>query len=152
MRFIAHRGNTSGPNPETENTTLAIDRAISQGFDSEIDVWMFNGKIFLGHDAPSFEIDMEWIEERRDVLWIHCKNTEALGNFTEAGFNCFFHDVDAYTLTLGGYIWAYPGRPSAGQKCIAVMPEYVSDVAEYDLSKYFGVCSDHVIELKEKND
>jgi hypothetical protein len=69
--------------------------------------------------------------------------------FVEKGFNCFFHDVDAYTLTLDGYIWAYPGMPAAGKKCIAVMPEYVSDVMKYDLSEYFGVCSDYVLSISE---
>ena len=147
MKLIAHRGNTSGPNQETENTTSAIDEALSQGFDSEIDVWMFHGKVFLGHDAPSFEIDPEWVEERRHKLWVHCKNTEALGYFAEKGFNCFFHDIDAYTLTLEGFVWAYPGMPAAGNKCIAVMPEYVSDISEYDFSKYFGVCSDYVLDI-----
>jgi hypothetical protein len=149
MKLIAHRGNLSGPNPETENTASAIDEAISRGFDAEIDVWMFNGKVFLGHDAPSFEIDKKWINERHHALWIHCKNTEAFGYFVEKGFNCFFHDVDAYTLTVDGYIWAYPGMPAAGKKCIAVMPEYVSDVMKYDLSEYFGVCSDYVLSISE---
>jgi hypothetical protein len=152
MKLIAHRGNLSGPNQETENTPEAIDNAISKGFDSEIDVWIFKGKLFLGHDAPSIEIEENWINIRRQFLWVHCKNTEALSYFTENGFNCFFHDVDAYTLTLHGYVWAYPGMPASGKKCIAVMPEYVSDVMEYDLSKYFGVCSDYVFELREKND
>jgi hypothetical protein len=55
-------------------------------------------------------------------------------------------------LTLKGFVWAYPDMPVAGNRCIAVMPEYVSDVMEYDLSKYFGVCSDYVVNLKEKND
>ena len=148
MRFIAHRGNTSGPNPETENTTLAIDKAISQGFDSEIDVWTFNGKIFLGHDAPSFEIDMEWIEERRDALWVHCKNIESVIYFSKydsifgstiPAFNFFWHETDRITLTSKGAIWAYPGnQPIHGS--IAVMPELNDD----DLSDCLGICSDYI--------
>jgi hypothetical protein len=39
--WIAHRGNTRGPNPEKENHPDYILQAIREGFDVEIDVWMF---------------------------------------------------------------------------------------------------------------
>lgn len=39
--WIAHRGNTRGPKPEKENQPEYILQAIHEGFDVEIDVWMF---------------------------------------------------------------------------------------------------------------
>lgn len=149
MKLIAHRGNIDGPSEDTENTCETIDLAIERGFDAEVDVWVFNGEIFLGHDAPSLKIDKRWMNERHHRLWVHCKNTEALGYFSGRGFNCFFHDVDAYTITSDGFVWAYPGMPAAGKKCIAVMPEHVSSLNDYVFENYFGVCSDYVSELKE---
>lgn len=152
MKLIAHRGNTNGPSADTENTCAAVDSAIEQGFDAEIDVWVFGEKIFLGHDAPSLEVSKKWMNERQHSLWVHCKNTEAVGYFLLKGFNCFFHDVDAYTITSDGFVWAYPGMPAAGDKCIAVMPEYVLPVSEYGFKSYYGVCSDFVSEIRELND
>jgi len=152
MKLISHRGNLSGPNPETENTPEAVDGALRLGFDVEVDVWVVGEKLFLGHDFPSLEIEESWVNERRQFLWIHCKNADALSYFVKRDCNCFFHDVDAYTLTLDGYVWAYPGMPASGEKCIAVMPEYITNLADFDSSKYFGVCSDHVLELRKEND
>ena len=40
-KWIAHRGNTRGPKPEKENDPEYILQAINEGFDVEIDVWMF---------------------------------------------------------------------------------------------------------------
>ena len=39
MIFIAHRGNTKGPNKELENTPGYIDEALDNGFDVEVDIW-----------------------------------------------------------------------------------------------------------------
>ena len=58
MILISHRGNISGENPEKENHPEYIDKAISLGYDVEIDVWDDSGKIVLGHDVPQYEIDM----------------------------------------------------------------------------------------------
>ena len=44
MKIISHRGNLNGPNSVSENSILAISRALGQGFDVEIDVWFKNGK------------------------------------------------------------------------------------------------------------
>ena len=40
MKLIAHRGNTNGPNPETENCPQQIKNCIDQGYDVEIDLHM----------------------------------------------------------------------------------------------------------------
>ena len=72
--LISHRGNINGRFESYENEPNYIDKAISNGFDVEIDMWWIDGKTFLGHDIPQYEVDDKWLEERMDKLWIHCKN------------------------------------------------------------------------------
>ena len=140
MILISHRGNTNGKNPSAENRPDYIDEAISLGFDVEIDVWLIDGVIFLGHDEPQYGITQQWLNERVDKLWIHCKNVEAMEWFNMiGGFNYFWHEEDTLTLTSKGYMWVYPGKqPIVGS--IAVMPEINDD----DISKCEGICSDYI--------
>jgi glycerophosphoryl diester phosphodiesterase len=42
MKLIAHRGLTDGPNKDLENSPEQILKAIDQGFDCEIDLWIIN--------------------------------------------------------------------------------------------------------------
>ena len=74
MILISHRGNLLGPVPEEENTPNYIDKAISEGFDVEIDVWFKDKTWYLGHDYPTYKIEINWLLEREPKLWIHCKN------------------------------------------------------------------------------
>ena len=55
MKLISHRGNTSGPNPEKENSPEYIIAALLAGYEVEIDVWFENGKFMLGHSEPQYE-------------------------------------------------------------------------------------------------
>ena len=144
MLLISHRGNTNGKNPSAENRPDYIDEAISLGFDVEIDVWLIDGVIFLGHDEPQYGITQQWLNERVDKLWIHCKNVEAMEWFNMiGGFNYFWHEEDTLTLTSKGYMWVYPGKqPIVGS--IAVMPEIHND----DVSKCLGICSDIIEKYK----
>jgi hypothetical protein len=145
MILIAHRGNTIGKFESYENEPNYIDKAISEGFDIEIDVWVIDGVIFLGHDAPQYGITLKWLNDRIDKLWIHCKNIEAVEWFnTIGGFNYFWHETDAVTMTSHGWLWAYPGKQPV-RKSIAVMPEINND----DLSKCGGICSDYVQNYKK---
>lgn len=152
MILISHRGNILGPNPTHENNPSYLDKAISIGFDVEIDVWVIGDKIMLGHDFPQYKIDLEWLKFRVDNLWMHCKNIEALIYFSKdytifgsnsMSFNFFWHETDKVTLTSKGAIWAYPGnQPISGS--VAVMPELNND----DLSDCLGICSDYVLNYK----
>jgi hypothetical protein len=49
MKFISHRGNLSGRNPESENSPSYINMALKLGYDVEVDVWYIDGKWYLGH-------------------------------------------------------------------------------------------------------
>jgi hypothetical protein len=141
MILISHRGNTSGPIPNWENEPTYIDKAISEGFDVEVDVWYKDNILYLGHDEPQYSIDFNWFKERITKLWIHCKNIDAINFFLgfDDKFNYFWHENDTLTLTSLKYIWAYPGKQPIN-KSIAVMPEINND----DISKCLGICSDNI--------
>jgi len=133
MLIIAHRGNTNGPNPETENCEETIVNAIHEGFDCEIDVWRVGDKLWLGHDGPERMISLTFLTLYGSRLWIHCKNLDALIQLKDQ-FNCFFHDKDTYTLTSKGYIWGNIGSPTT-DKVIDVMPTKKND-------NCLGTCTD----------
>jgi hypothetical protein len=156
MILIAHRGNTVGPNSEKENHPDYILQALQQGFHVEIDAWIINGEVVLGHDAPTYEATNEFLENGRfssanrhfkyrhwlePALWIHCKNFEALNDDIFFKSHRFFHDQDDFTLTNSGFIWTYPRMLPLAENSIAVMPERVLD---WGFSEAGGVCSDYV--------
>ena len=71
MIIISHRGNLEGPLPNKENSLEYIDDAIHQGFLVEVDLWVVSKELYLGHDKPQYKISSEWIEKRKNFLWIH---------------------------------------------------------------------------------
>jgi len=143
MILISHRGNTKGKSEFWENDPTYIDKAISEGYDVEIDMWWVDGKIFLGHDKPQYEVTDRWLENRIDKLWVHCKNVELLNWIKSTSLHYFWHETDAVTLTSKNHIWAYPGKqPIVGS--IAVMPELHND----NTSKCIGICSDYIQNYK----
>ena len=138
MIKIAHRGNIQGPNPAEENKPSYINKAIEAGYNVEVDVWSIEGKLFLGHDNPSYEVTLEFLNN--DKFWCHCKNIEALEALLKEGVRCFFHDIDDATLTSDGFIWTYPGKQLT-KKSICVMPERDNWKIENNVA---GVCSDYM--------
>ena len=56
MIYIAHRGNINGKFESYENEPNYIDRAIELGYDVEIDLWWVDGRTYLGHDEPQYEV------------------------------------------------------------------------------------------------
>jgi hypothetical protein len=141
MKLIAHRGNINGKYESYENKPEYLDKAINKGFDIEIDVWLINGLLYLGHDKPQYKIEFSWLLDRISKLWVHCKNLEAVVYFQECEyeFNYFWHQEDDITLTSKNYIWAYPGKQPI-KNSIAVMPELYNDTV-YECS---GICSDMI--------
>ena len=147
MHIIAHRANVDGVNSATENHPTHVDKAHTQGFDVEIDMWYVAGKtpLFLGHDAPLYPITHAWLAERGHYLWVHCKNIDALhfcATHKHLGFDFFWHEGDAYTLTHKGFIWTYPRQPHTS-RCILVKPE-LWQTPPYQLPSPFcvGLCTD----------
>lgn len=141
MILISHRGNIAGRSESYENEPNYIDLAISNGYDVEIDIWYKDNLLWLGHDKADYNIDFQWILDRIDKLWIHCKNIEAILYFKDCvqEFNFFWHEEDTITLTSKNYIWAYPGKQPIANS-IAVMPEIFND----DTTSCIGICSDYI--------
>jgi hypothetical protein len=146
MKLISHRGNINGKFESWENEPTYIDKAISEGYDVEIDVWYKDSKLWLGHDKPDYEVDLKWLRDRLSKLWIHCKNVEAVIYFKECGYavNYFWHENDMIALTSQNYVWAYPGKQPI-KDSIAVLPELQGDTLE----SCMGICSDYVERYKK---
>lgn len=153
MKLISHRGNLEGPDLDKENNPKSIDRCIEEGFDVEIDIRynISNKKFYLGHDNPQYEVNWDWLFERIDNLWIHCKNIESLYQFVinQNQYNYFWHQNDDFTLTSKNYIWTYPGKNYTPISVI-VMPEWNTDIDSLGSLKNLkchGICSDYVVVL-----
>jgi hypothetical protein len=147
MILISHRGNTNGKFESWENEPTYIDKAISEGYNVEVDVWCKDNTLWLGHDKPDYVVDFRWFRDRLSKLWVHCKNIEAVLYFKECGYNInfFWHENDTVTLTSKGYIWAYPGKQPI-KNSIAVMPEINNDKTIDCL----GICSDYIERYQNK--
>lgn len=134
--WIAHRGNTLGPNPEMENRVDYVQAALANGFDVEVDVWLTDQGFFLGHDRPLYPVNLSFL--RGDRVWCHAKNQEALAVMV-GRCHCFWHQEDDVALTSKGYLWTYPGKiltwrsvclfPSAAELNAGVVGFCADDVA-----------------------
>jgi len=146
MIFISHRGNINGRTIALENTVDYIEKAL-ENFDVEIDVWVYNKNLFLGHDIPESSIAEKWLCEYRNKLWVHCKNVEAVEFFTtnKELYNYFWHQEDTLTLTSRGFVWVYPGKQPV-YNSIAVLPELNND----NTNSCLGICSDYIEFYKNK--
>ena len=76
--------------------SLQVNRVILNGFDVEIDIWVINSEIFLGHDFSQFKIDKKFLIDNKNKLWIHAKNDQALFFLSrnEMDLNFFWHEGD----------------------------------------------------------
>ena len=146
MKIICHRGNTFGPDPENENKPEVIDYCINQGHDIEIDLWVHNNDLYLGHDEPTYPVPMDYLVSMKTRLWIHCKNLQASTElYRYRGFNYFMHDKDDYTLTSQCFVWTYPKRQEVfayNQVLLDFGPNV--DFEKYKLLGIHGVCVDYV--------
>lgn len=156
MRFIAHRGNLDGPNPDRENHPDYLLAAVRGGYEVEVDVWYLEDKLYLGHDAPQYEINESFLETIASVnfLWTHAKNIEAfqyLSDFKNLHYtrkwNFFWHQEDDYTLTSLLNIWTYP-RKKLTNNSICVLPER-ADYDIVDLKVCMGICTDYIYEYEK---
>ena len=138
-KLISHRGNISGPNISLENDPTYILEALSLGYDCEVDIWLVEKELYLGHDEPTYKTSIEFLSMHEESLWVHCKNFEALEYFNEKKqLNYFWHQEDNFTLTSKGYIWTYPGNVIGDNSVI------VDNEKKVSAYKCFGLCSDYV--------
>jgi hypothetical protein len=151
VTYISHRGNIYGPIPKLENSPNYINDAIYNGFDVEIDIWFEHGNFYLGHDLPQYQISIDWILDRRENLWIHCKNINSIITFNNVyrlqnpELNYFWHQTDTVTFTSLSYLWAYPTKVAIPNS-ICVLPEWF----DTDTKDCIGVCSDYIYKYKNE--
>lgn len=146
IKLIAHRGNLEGPT-ELENHPDYLLRALSQGFDCEVDVWLINGKIFLGHDKPEYMVNEAFLE--KTGFWLHAKNLEALDYLVSQKLACFWHENDAYTITSNGYIWANIGKPVTPNTILVSLSK--ADSFSTMKTIPYGICSDYVLNVRKSH-
>jgi hypothetical protein len=145
MILIAHRGNINGPNPIEENKPEYLLSTIEKGYHVELDLWYINNKLYLGHDNPQYNINIEFLLSNKDKIFCHCKNIQALHYMIKNSHDIeyFFHDNDDYVLTSKNHIWTFPGKELT-KNSICVMPEWVGKKP----INCYGICSDKIIEYK----
>lgn len=148
MKLISHRGNINGIY-SGENSPEYIINAINLGYDVEVDLRIFNNKLYLGHDEPQYEIPLSLLYKYRENLWIHAKNIEALMFLYDSAHTLkqfFWHQNDDVTLTYNNYFWTFPGKPLTSRS-IAVLPE-TSHYSTKELNQCYGICSDYISNYK----
>lgn len=139
MKFISHRGNLTGVFPELENSPEYIMAAIAADFDVEVDVWYVDGNIMLGHDAPTYKVELDFIKNPR--FWCHAKNAEALEFMLANDVHCFWHESDQRVLTSLGYVWTYPYKQLIDNSIVVILDKEL-DYAY--VSRAIAVCGDFV--------
>jgi hypothetical protein len=142
MIIISHRGNIRGPIPDKENRPSYIDCAIGNGYHVEIDVRSINGELWLGHDEPQYKVDHNWLDKRRNYLWLHCKNLEAAKECWV--YHSFCHTEDPFIYTSTGKIWLHDLSMRIDSNVI--IPLIDKDEVESFISvgeQPFGICTDY---------
>tara|TARA_B100000900_G_C20243996_1_gene579143 strand:+ start:178 stop:648 length:471 start_codon:yes stop_codon:yes gene_type:complete len=148
MKFISHRGNTKGINKSKENSKQYVQEAISKGFDVEVDLWGQNDNLFLGHENAKFKVDFDWLIQRKENLWIHCKNFNSMYLLLNSDLRFFFHEKEDYNLVSDKHIWAH-NFSEINNSCI--IPLLTKDEAlNWKFQNVYGVCSDFVEILRDR--
>lgn len=154
MIIISHRGNINGRIPERENTPTFIDSAILSGYEVEIDVRYIDNNFYLGHDTPDYLVTIEWLEKRKEKLWLHCKDLDSaimLGNLKN--FKYFCHNSDSYVLTSTNHIWVHDLSLNINNKVIIPLLDE-KDILNFNHKLPYAICTDYVnlakFNLKQK--
>jgi hypothetical protein len=138
MLIISHRGNIEGPDAGLDNNPKHIKQLLDIGMHVEVDVWLIVDDLYLGHDAPTYKITLDYLKHSN--LWCHAKNLEALVQLLENKVHCFWHENDDFTLTSNNIIWTYPGKLTTNKSVIVD----TSDNWRNKEYQSFGVCVDYV--------
>ena len=147
MIFISHRGNILEKDKTKENKIDYIENALSLGFDVEVDIWYIDNMLYLGHDNPCTEIDLNFLNKNKDKLWVHCKNIDSLIYLKNKDLNYFWHESDKVSVTSKGILWAYPSKEKI-RESIDVLPETFSE-EKYEF-KTIGICSDFIQKYRDE--
>ena len=142
-KLIAHRGNINGISLNLENTKDYIDSAIRSGYDVEVDVRTGpDGKFYTGHDEPQHEVELGWLCERSESLWIHCKDFKTLSALIKWNLKVFYHEREDYAIISNGLIWAH-NLNEVDRNCIIPLLSK-EDIDNRPVNEVWGICSDYV--------
>jgi hypothetical protein len=149
MKLIAHRGNIFGPNLDKENHPDYILKALDYGCDVELDLWVTDNNLFLGHSSPDYAIDSNFIQSNAEKFWVHCKNIEALWTcmFKLKDINYFWHQEDDFSVTSKNIFWTYPGKPLTPNSVMLILSEDALKTEQIG-GEIYGICTDYVDEVK----
>jgi hypothetical protein len=142
--LIAHRGNTIGPNPDSENELHYLHKAITNGYDVEVDVWYVDKQWYFGHYGPTIPVSLVDVEAISDKAWFHAKNYLALCELDGRGHHVFAHDKDPFVVTNRGWIWSHQGQENPAG--IVVMPSLITEQALIINSA--GICHDNLLKIE----
>jgi hypothetical protein len=149
MILISHRGNITGRIPEAENRPAYIQDTIVLGYDVEIDVRMKEGQLYLGHDHPQYRVELDWLLERKDSLWIHTKDFESLNLLIDTGLRVFFHEQERQTIINNtNLIWSHDLGSVSNKSIIPLLDLESIEEYGYLTQDVYGVCSDHLQAIK----
>jgi len=142
MIIISHRGNLNGIDSSSENNPDSIIEVLNLGFDVEVDLRLYNDKLFLGHDEPEYRVDLNFLKQ--SGVWVHVKNKEVIPLLrNETNIHWFWNETDQLTLTSRGYVWCFPGHEIGG----GIMVDKGQTLSpEINIA---GVCTDDPIKWKK---
>lgn len=141
MKTICHRGNMFGPNPEKENEPSYIQEALKSGYDVEVDVWLKDGELYLGHDGPTYKTSRYLLQNKR--VWVHCKDVTTYLELSKfSNINCFFQNNDDIVKTSQGYFWAHSKCQSFNDQTVVTDLE----AKTWNQPKPYAICSDYIVE------
>lgn len=145
MKIISHRGNLKGIVSNKENRPSYIDCAIGCGYEVEIDIRYINGEFWLGHDTSDYKITKEWILNRIEDLWYHCKNLDAAIELKKLNPNIkyFCHSQDPYIITSTNHFWVHDLNLKLDENCIIPLLDEES-VLKFNDKIVYAVCTDYV--------
>lgn len=145
MKIISHRGNIKGVVSSKENRPSYIDSAIGSGYEVEVDIRYINGEFWLGHDTPDYKINKEWILNRIDDIWYHCKNLESALELKKLNSNIkyFCHSQDSYIITSTNHFWVHDLNLNLDENCIIPLLDEES-VLKFNDKIVYAVCTDYV--------
>lgn len=153
MKIISHRGNYNGIYPERENKPSYIDTTLSMGYDVEVDIRFIDNKFYLGHDTPDTIITKEWIVNRKENIWFHCKDLYSAQEFKRMNFGIkyFCHSSDDFVLTSTNHIWVHNLDLNLDETCIIPLIDKES-IENYNSNNLiYAICTDFIDILKQKN-
>jgi hypothetical protein len=146
MILISHRGNIDCHQSWNENHPEYIQAAIDAKYDVEMDVRLIGNELFLGHDTPDYLVSLDWLVERRDHLWVHCKNFAALSYLIDHNLRIFYHQKENHTIiNNSNLIWSHD-LSEANEKSIIPLLS-LEDIAKFKGTHVAGICSDYVATL-----